>query len=165
VIHRLERRQRLDRPLGEVFAFFADAANLERLTPGFLHFRILTELPMRMRQGARIDYALSLFGVPVRWRTRIAEWQPERYFVDEQESGPFAAWRHLHEFEPTAEGVVMTDTVEYSVPFGAIGRLAHAAFVRGTVERIFDHRARVMVELFGGGPVPAASQTGLRAPA
>ena len=89
-VHRLERSQRIPRRRDEVFAFFADASNLEAITPQFLHFRILSPLPIEMRPGARIDYALSLGGVPVRWRTRITEWEPGVRFVDEQESGPYA---------------------------------------------------------------------------
>jgi ligand-binding SRPBCC domain-containing protein len=86
-IHQLSRTQLLARPRSEVFALFSDASNLEALTPPFLHFRILTPMPIEMRADARLDYQLSLFGVPVRWRTRITDWQPGRRFVDEQESG------------------------------------------------------------------------------
>jgi len=98
--HVLERTQVIDKPLAEVFPFFADAANLQRITPKFLHFRIITPGSIEMRVGTRIDYELSLFGVPLRWRTRITEFVPGVRFVDEQESGPYALWRHTH----TADG-------------------------------------------------------------
>src|SRR5512144_2229940 len=81
-IHRLERTDQIQRPLAAVFSFFADAANLEAITPPFLRFRILTPVPIEMRTGARIDYAISLFGVPIRWRSRITEWEPGVRFVD-----------------------------------------------------------------------------------
>jgi ligand-binding SRPBCC domain-containing protein len=139
-IHQLARTQRIGRPLPEVFAFFADASNLEALTPPFLHFRILSPMPIEMRTGAQLDYQLSLFGVPVKWRTRITDWQPGRRFVDEQESGPYALWRHTHEFEAHDACTIVRDAVQYSVPLGALGTIAHALFVRRTLDRIFDFR-------------------------
>lgn len=139
-LHRLERTLRVERPRDEVFAFFADASNLEAITPAFLRFRILTPAPIAMHPGARIEYALSLFGVPVRWRTRITVWEPGVRFVDEQESGPYAVWRHTHEFEPQGDATLVRDLVEYAMPFGPLGRLARALFVARTLERIFDYR-------------------------
>lgn len=149
-LHRLERSQRLERPVAEVFAFFADAANLEAITPRFLRFRVLTPAPIQMRAGTRIDYALSLFGVRLRWVTRITVWEPEVRFVDEQESGPYARWRHTHFFVPEGSGTIMSDVVEYALPFGPLGSLAHALFIRRTLGRIFDHRAAVIPRLVDG---------------
>jgi ligand-binding SRPBCC domain-containing protein len=145
--HRLERTLRLERPLGEVFAFFADATNLEAITPAFLRFRILTPSPIEMRPGARIEYALSLHGVPLRWVTRITAWEPGVRFVDEQESGPYALWRHTHAFEPDGEATVVRDVVEYALPLGPLGQVAHAIFVARALRRIFDHRREVLRRL------------------
>src|SRR5512144_552174 len=139
-IHRLERIEQIQRPLEAVFSFFADATNLEAITPRFLRFRILTPTPVVMRPGARIDYAMSLFGVPVRWRTRITEWEPGVRFVDEQEAGPYAFWRHTHEFVPRGDATLVRDVVEYALPLGPLGTLAHLLFVRRTLTRIFDFR-------------------------
>jgi ligand-binding SRPBCC domain-containing protein len=138
--HRLERTLRVARPRDEVFAFFADASNLEAITPRFLRFRIVTPQPIEMRAGARIEYALSLLGVPLRWRTRITDWQPGVRFVDEQESGPYAHWRHTHEFEAEGDATVVRDVVEYVEPLGRVGRLAHVLFVTRALDRIFDYR-------------------------
>ena len=149
VVHRLERSQRIERPLADVFAFFSDAANLEAITPRFLRFRILTPRPIAMREGARIDYQLSLFGVRLRWVTRITAWEPGVRFVDEQESGPYALWRHTHAFRADGNATVMSDVVEYALPFGPLGSLAHRWFVRRTVGRIFDHRCEVIPRLLG----------------
>ncbi len=146
-LHRLERTQRVERPLDAVFAFFADAANLEAITPRFLRFRILTPTPVEMRRGARIDYALSLFGVPTRWRTRITEWEPGVRFVDEQEAGPYAVWRHTHEFVPRGDATLVRDVVEYALPLGPLGALAHLLCVRRTLARIFDFRRDAMRRL------------------
>jgi ligand-binding SRPBCC domain-containing protein len=147
--HSLERTQRIDCSIDEVFEFFADAGNLEALTPSFLHFRILTPLPIEMKQGSRIDYALRLFAIPLRWRTRIAEWVPGRRFTDEQESGPFKVWSHTHEFEDCADHVLMRDRVHYMLPLGAIGRLLHALVIERTLVAIFDFRSRAIAELLG----------------
>lgn len=139
-LHQLSRTQLVGRPLPEVFAFFSDASNLDALTPPFLHFRILTPMPVELRVGAQLDYQLSLFGVPVRWRTRISDWQPQERFVDEQESGPYALWRHTHEFEARGGSTLMRDVVDYSEPLGPVGTVAHVLFVRRTLDRIFNFR-------------------------
>lgn len=149
-IHRLERIQLIQRPLSEVFAFFSDAGNLQAITPSFLGFRILTPLPIEMRAGARIDYALSLAGIPLRWQTRITEWEPEARFVDEQERGPYTLWRHLHEFESLGDATRIRDVVDYALPFGLLGALAHALWVRRTLDAIFDYRERAVAERLEG---------------
>jgi ligand-binding SRPBCC domain-containing protein len=148
-LHTLVRETLLPLPRPAVFAFFADARNLEAITPASLRFRILTPLPIEMRAGALIDYRLSLRGLPMRWRTRIDEWVPDRRFVDVQLSGPYRRWRHTHEFEDAPGGTRMRDTVEYQLPLGPLGDLAHALFVRREVEGIFDHRNRVIGPLLG----------------
>ena len=147
--HRLERTLQVTRPRGEVFAFFADAANLEEITPAFLRFRILTPKPIDMRVGTRIEYALSLFGFPLRWVTRISDWQPGVLFVDEQEWGPYALWRHTHEFEAQGGSTIVRDLVEYAEPFGPLGQAAHVLFVERALDRIFDFRRDAIQRLLG----------------
>lgn len=146
-LHQLRRTQLVGRPVPEVFSFFSDASNLEALTPPFLHFRILTPMPMELRAGSQLDYRLSLFGVPVRWRTRITDWQSGTRFVDEQESGPYALWRHTHEFEARGSSTLMLDVVDYSEPLGPVGTVAHILFVRRTLDRIFDFRRDAILRL------------------
>jgi ligand-binding SRPBCC domain-containing protein len=149
-VHLLERVQRVDLPAGEAFAFFADALNLERITPPWLGFGVLAPGPIAMRPGALIDYRLRLHGVPLRWRTQIAVWEPPVRFVDVQVRGPYARWEHTHEFEPDGdEAVVIRDRVRYALPLGLLGRIAHAAFVRRDLERIFDHRRRAVAAQLG----------------
>lgn len=146
---RLEREQYLRAPVETVFPFFADAHNLERITPPWLRFRVETPGPIEMRAGARIDYRLRIARVPIRWRTQIVEWSPGVGFVDEQERGPYALWRHEHRFEPIGDGVLMTDVVRYALPFGWAGRAVHTLAVRAALERIFDFRFLRVRELLG----------------
>ena len=144
----LVREQLVARPRGEVFSFFSDAANLERITPPFLRFRITTPQPLAITTGSLIDYRLSLFGVPFRWRTLIESFEPERRFIDRQLKGPYSLWRHTHEFEDAAGGTLMIDRVEYVVPFGPLGALARALFVRRMLDGIFDFRASTIAAHF-----------------
>ena len=140
-VHVLERSQRLPRPPGEVFAFFADAHNLEAITPDWLRFRIVTPGLIAMEPGALIEYRLRLHGLPIRWLTRIEAWEPGRRFVDAQVKGPYRLWHHTHQFEPDGEGAtVVRDTVRYALPLGPAGELARRAFVARDLDRIFDHR-------------------------
>ena len=153
-IHRLERSQLVLRPLEDVFAFFSDAANLEALTPPFLGFSIETPLPIEMRKDTRIDYSLALYGIPVRWRTRITVWEPELRFVDEQESGPYALWRHTHEFERRDSSTLVRDTVDYRVGFGPLGWVARRLFVAKMLERIFEFRRDAVERLLHPAKTP-----------
>jgi ligand-binding SRPBCC domain-containing protein len=144
----LERELSLPVTRAEVFPFFADARNLERLTPPSLRFEILTPDAIQMRPGAIIEYRLRLSGVPIRWRTVIEAWDPPVRFVDVQEKGPYALWRHTHTFDETPDGTRMRDRVEYALPFGPLGALAHRLFVARQLDGIFAFRARIVRELF-----------------
>ncbi len=135
----------LPRPIDSVFAFFADAANLERLTPPFLNFHILTPLPIQMRQGALIDYRLRLHALPIRWRTRITAWDPPLRFVDEQIRGPYRLWRHEHTFEQVEAGTLCRDRVEYAHLGGPLGE---RLLVRPSLERIFAFRQQALLSMF-----------------
>jgi ligand-binding SRPBCC domain-containing protein len=147
----LERSQVIHRSRGETFAFFCDAFNLERITPPLLSFKILTHAPIKMGAGVLLDYRLSLCGVPFYWRTLIESWTPEESFVDSQIKGPYKLWRHTHTFEALSpDTTLMRDRVEYSIPFGVVGRFAHLLFVGRMLKKIFDHRARVTAQLLDG---------------
>lgn len=135
----LETQFELAAPLEEVFAFFAQAENLGRITPQELGFRILTPLPIEMTEGVLIEYEITLWGIRMGWRTRISVWDPPHRFVDEQLRGPYRRWVHTHSFAATPGGTLVTDRVEYELPLGSIGRLAHP-LVRRQLSRIFKHR-------------------------
>lgn len=135
----------LPRPREEVFRFFAEARNLEALTPPWVGFEVLTPGPIAMGCGTLIDYRIRVHGIPLRWRTEIAEWQPPHRFVDQQLRGPYTLWHHTHTFEECDGGTLCRDRVRYR-PRG--GALINWLFVRRDVERIFRFREQRMKELF-----------------
>jgi ligand-binding SRPBCC domain-containing protein len=141
-IHALQREQRLEAPPGVVFPFFADARNLEEITPPLLRFRLLTPEPISMGVGTFLQYALRIHGLPVRWDTLIQEWKPPHRFVDVQVRGPYQLWHHTHELVPLDGGAatLMRDTVRYAVGFGVLGEIARRTVVRRDLEAIFAFR-------------------------
>jgi ligand-binding SRPBCC domain-containing protein len=148
--HRVETRMWLPRTRAEVFPFFADAHNLEAITPPWLHFSVLTPAPIAMRAGALIDYRLRLHGVPLDWRTEIAAWEPPHRFVDRQVAGPYALWEHEHRFRDVAGGVVMSDSVAYRIRGGrVVDRIGDLAVARRDLRRIFEFRAQALRARFG----------------
>jgi ligand-binding SRPBCC domain-containing protein len=147
-MHLLERTQVLPASRDEVFAFFQAPDNLARITPSWLGFRILTPLPLAMREGALIDYTVRWLGMPARWTTLITSYEPPVRFVDQQLRGPYSFWHHTHEFRATPRGTVMTDRVRYVLPAGPVGVLLHTLLVRRQLEEIFDFRRRVIAEIF-----------------
>lgn len=150
----LRRQQFIRAPLEDVFEFFSDARNLERITPEWLRFRVLDAGTIQMKEGARIRYRLRIAGVPVRWDSRITRWEPGKSFVDRQERGPYRIWEHTHRFEALGDGVLMGDAVRYALPYGPLGRLAHALWVRGALAEIFDYRFERICELFAATRAP-----------
>ena len=130
----------------KLFPFFANAANLDAITPPWLHFHIITPPPIVMSEGTLIDYRLRVHGFPLRWRTRINVWQPPNRFVDEQIRGPYRKWVHEHTFEASNGGTLARDVVRYAVPFDFI---THRWLVRPDVERIFRYRSDALRQRFG----------------
>ena len=144
--HVLRREQRLPGTPDAVFPFFADAHNLEAITPPFLGFRVITPQPIDMRVGALIEYRLRLHGIPVSWLTRIEDWTPGVRFVDAQLAGPYRLWHHTHEFEDDGDGgTLMRDTVRYALPYWPLAEVAHPLVARD-LAAIFDYRATAVAE-------------------
>lgn len=147
----LERKLTLDLPIEKVFEFFADAGNLERITPPELNFHIISPQPIDIKKGALIDYRLRLRGFPITWRTIISEWNPPHSFVDEALKSPYRQWIHRHAFATNAAGGTdIEDVVRYRLPLAPLGNLAHW-FVRRELDYIFDFRQKTVKEILQPG--------------
>jgi len=157
--HVLRTSMTLARPRHEVFAFFAEAANLERITPPELRFRIVTPLPIEMGVDTRIDYRLRLWGIPFRWRTRIARYEPCDLFVDEQIEGPYRLWVHTHRFRDVPGGTGIEDEVRWALPLPPLGELARPLVAR-QLDRIFRHRQEAIRRILGPDPAPGLRAAG-----
>ncbi|MGE3466638.1 MAG: SRPBCC family protein [Pyrinomonadaceae bacterium] len=148
--HVLTRSLTLDLPIAEVFDFFADAGNLERITPPELNFHIITPQPIRIGQGTLIDYRLSMRGIPMTWRTEISVWEPPFRFVDRQLRGPYSQWIHTHTFtELGPSKTLIEDEVKYRLPLEPFGDIAHF-IVKSELAHIFDHRQKIVAEMLAG---------------
>jgi ligand-binding SRPBCC domain-containing protein len=150
----LRRRQWVPQALDIVFDFFSRPTNLQSITPPFLDFKII-EAPAQIQARSLIHYTLRIHKIPVRWNTEITDWNPPHSFVDLQISGPYTLWRHTHMFTPERsgttirDGTMIEDQVEYALPLGVLGKMAHWILVRRDLKIIFDYRGERMRELFG----------------
>jgi ligand-binding SRPBCC domain-containing protein len=131
----------------DTFSVFEDPYNLARITPPWLHFKILTA-NLKMRKGAEIDYSLAWMRLPMRWKTGITEYEPPFLFVDEMTKGPYSLWRHRHTFRPSEQGTIVTDRVEYALPLGPLGEIAHQVLIRRQIKEIFLYRQRILDGIF-----------------
>lgn len=146
--YNLRRELWVSHSVRDVFDFFSRAENLERITPPWMRFRILTPPPIEMKIGTTIAYALRVRGIPLRWLTEIERWDPPYAFIDFQAKGPYKYWRHTHRFSEVGGGTAIVDIVHYELPLGVLGRLAHRIQVARDLEQIFDYRAQRVQSLF-----------------
>ena len=139
----------------KVFEFFANPGNLDRLTPAWLNFAILPSATNPMKQGVLLNYRLRIHGIPIRWQSEIAVWEPPHHFVDRQTKGPYSLWVHEHSFEERDNGTMVGDNVEYAVPGGT---LMQRLLVAPDLERIFNYRHKILQELFNPAKIEPAQE-------
>jgi ligand-binding SRPBCC domain-containing protein len=149
-IHTLRCEMVVSKSVAETFSVFEDPHNLAKITPSWLNFRVTTPGRIEMRKGTEINYRIKWVGVPINWKTLITQYEPPFLFVDEQVKGPYSLWRHRHTFKPASDGTLVGDQVEYSLPLGPVGELAHGVVVRRQLLGIFRFRQEELKKLFGG---------------
>lgn len=148
-MYQLRRTQFIKTDIQTCWDFFSSPGNLNKITPSFMGFDVLTDVPAKMYSGLMIEYRVRpLFNIPVRWVTEITHVQEQSFFVDEQRKGPYRIWHHEHHFKIVEGGVEMTDIVSYVLPFGILGRLVHPILVRPKLEAIFKYRFKIVEEMF-----------------
>lgn len=148
--HELYREQQLNCDLQTAWDFFSSPMNLPKITPKDMAFTVLSEQKTnKIFEGMIIDYTVSpLLGIPLKWKTRITEVIPNKSFTDFQEKGPYKYWNHFHEFIPNEKGVLVKDTVDYELPLGILGSVAHSLFVKNKLNHIFNYRYGILEKLF-----------------
>ncbi len=150
-INKIHHSQLINKKVQEVFSFFENPANLAKITPPELGFQILTPAPVEMGKGSLIDYTVRVMGVPVRWTSLIAEYDPPHKFVDIQLKGPYSFWHHAHLFKEHPGGTLIEDVVHYCLPFGIAGQLVNRLVVGRQLRSIFDYRRNIIAKYFQEG--------------
>lgn len=148
--YKLQTTQQLNCDLATAWAFFSSPNNLSRISPKELNFQVLTDTKDKeIYEGMEINYSVSpILNIPMKWKTRITEVSFQKSFTDFQEKGQYKYWNHYHEFFPNEKGILMKDTVEYVLPMGILGKIAHKIFVRRKLESIFDYRYKFLEKYF-----------------
>lgn len=147
-MYNLYREQIVNKTIDEVFSFFEKPENLEVITPTWMRFKIKTPPPLIMKAGAEFDYRIDLIKIPLKWKTKIAIYDPPYKFVDVQMKGPYRKWIHTHTFETMGDKTKITDNVDYDLPAGILGRIVHMIYIRKTLKAIFDFRESTINRLF-----------------
>lgn len=149
-IYQFKRQQLLYTTLDKAWEFFTSPLNLPIITPPYMQFKIKTsDLPERIVENLIIEYSVSpILGIPLYWKTRISEVKKMESFTDVQEKGPYAVWIHQHDFVETPNGILMTDSIQYKMPLGILGELAHTIQVKQQLNSIFDFREKTVNQYF-----------------
>ncbi|MDQ1803599.1 SRPBCC family protein [Chryseobacterium sp. CKR4-1] len=150
MVHQLQREQQLYCDLETAWRFFSSANNLSKITPKDMNFIVLTKLENdEIYEGMIIDYYVSpLLGIKMSWQTEIIQVSFQKSFTDFQKKGPYKLWNHFHEFIPNEKGVLMRDTINYELPMGVLGEVAHGLFVKNKIEHIFNYRYQILEKMF-----------------
>ena len=145
--HEINLEQWVPQPKSKTFSFFKEARNLEKITPKFLKFKVLNQSTPEIQDGTKLNYLLSLHGIPVSWQSKITDWKPDDKFSDIQLKGPYSHWHHTHEFEEKNGGTLIKDHVLYKVPFGIAGDLVAGKWIRKDLESVFNYRYKIIETL------------------
>jgi ligand-binding SRPBCC domain-containing protein len=149
-MHQLKTKQIIPTDLETCWDFFSSPKNLKKITPNYMGFEVLLEIPEKMYAGLMIEYEVKpLLGIPMKWITEITHVDELKFFVDEQRKGPYKIWHHEHHFKQVENGIEMTDIVSYEIPFGILGKIAHPLLVKKKLTEIFDYRFQKVEEIFG----------------
>ena len=149
-IYTLKTTQLIPAKLNDVWDFISSPKNLKEITPDYMGFEIKTSLPEKMYAGLFIQYTVRpVLGIKMTWVTEITHVEEKKYFVDEQRMGPYAIWHHQHHLEEVAGGILMTDIIDYQPPFGFLGDIANALFIKKQLAEIFEYRRKVLIDIFG----------------
>ena len=147
--YNLEFEQFIDLPIDDVFSFFSKPENLSLITPARLKFDILTPTPLKMKEGQLVDYSLRImYIIKLHWRTLITHYEKPYKFVDQQLKGPYTLWHHTHTFEEKDGGTLIRDELKYAIPFGILGRIVHALYVKYDIRSIFRYRQKILDDIF-----------------
>ena len=147
-MHKYSCELLVNAPLKDVFEFFNRPENLVKLMPSFMSFQLLTPGKLETKAGAVFDYKVHVFGIPNRWTTYISSYDPPHSFSDIQLKGPNSYWHHTHSFKETKDGIIVTDTIHYLLPFGPLGKLANFIVMKPIIKKLFNHRKAVVAKLF-----------------
>ena len=148
-MYQLKRQQLVKTDMATCWDFFSSPGNLQKITPKYMGFDVLTEVPDNMYEGLIIEYRVRpLLSIPMNWITEITHVKEHQFFVDEQRKGPYRIWHHEHHFETAQNGVLMSDIVSYELPFGILGKIVHPLFVQKKLNEIFDFRLQVVDDIF-----------------
>ena len=149
-IYTLHTKQNLPISVDEAWRFMSDPSNLKTITPDYMGFNILSGAERDMYSGQIIQYIVTpVLGIKTKWVTEITHVKDKHYFVDEQRFGPYALWHHKHFIKAIEGGVEMEDIIDYKLPFGWLGQLAHPILVKPKLKEIFNYRKQKLEELFG----------------
>lgn len=150
MVHRLYKEQQLNCDITTAWKFFSSANNLSKITPKDMKFVVLTKTEDdEIYEGMIIDYHVSpLLGIKMNWTTEIKQVDFQKSFTDFQQKGPYKLWNHFHEFIVNDKGVLIKDTVDYELPLGFLGEIAHTLFVKDKVEHIFSYRNKILDKMF-----------------
>lgn len=148
-LYKKETVQHINATIEECWSFFSSPSNLQKITPETMGFQITDYDGKSMYAGQIIQYKVSpIAGIKIRWTTEITTVKENEYFIDEQRFGPYAFWHHKHFFEPTENGVKMTDVVHYALPLGVLGQMMNTLIVKNKLKEIFNHRVLKVDKIF-----------------